>query len=336
MQKKVTIEEIAQRANVSIATVSRIINNKGSVKEDTRQNILNIMNEMNFSPKTHSILADSKSKCILLCVPDFHNPFIGSVINGIQTCARTNGYTILVMQDNPIIGINYEELLKNISIAGIIVFCSIPNAKSLEDLSLRCPIVVCSERAENHSISHVVIDDKQSAYTAVNYLISTGCEKIALFNCSKNYKYARYREEGYLEAMNDANLKIDPEMMINISSVDYKLAYSNAVLLLSNEKKPDAIFACSDVFAVAIISAANKLGIKIPQELSVIGFDNTYLSTMSEPTLTTIAQPSYQLGFQSCEILLDKILNDNSTLKQITLETELIVRKSTKLNLHQK
>ena len=198
IENKITIDEIAKRANVSIATVSRIINNKDNVKSETKQRVVAIMEELNFSPKTPASLSDVNSKIILMCVPDFENPFNGPVIEGIQKAARAEGYNVLLMQDlnHYASSNNYEEILKNNSIAGIIIFCSIPNSKFLEDLTFRCPVVMCSEYAENYNVSYVSIDDVKASTRAVNYLISTGCKKIGLINCNMNFKYARHREKG--------------------------------------------------------------------------------------------------------------------------------------------
>ena len=333
MQTKITIEEIAKQANVSIATVSRIINNKDNVSPTTKQKVLAIMNELNFSPKPTHPFADSNSNTILMCVPDFDNPFNGAVIEGIQKAARSSGYNVLLIQDlNHYEGpSNYNDILKNNAIAGIIIFCSIPNSKFLEDLSCSYPVVMCSEHTDSKDLSYVCINDATAATQAVNYLISTGCKKIGLINCNMSFKYARHREKGYLQALQAANLPFNPAWSAHISSIDYNLAYSNALHILSQEDRPDAIFACSDVFAVATINAAKKLGLRVPEDVSVVGFDNVYLSTMSDPPLTTIEQPCYQLGLQACELLLEKIKNPQAPIKQIILNTELIVRGSTKL-----
>ena len=291
------------------------------------------MEELNFSPKTPASLSDVNSKIILMCVPDFENPFNGPVIEGIQKAARAEGYNVLLMQDlnHYASSNNYEEILKNNSIAGIIIFCSIPNSKFLEDLTFRCPVVMCSEYAENYNVSYVSIDDVKASTQAVNYLISTGCKKIGLINCNMNFKYARHREKGYQLALTEANLPINPSWVLHMSTINYSLAYSNILHILSQPDHPDAFFACSDVYAFAVVNAAKKIGLRVPEDISVVGFDNVYLSTMSDPAITTIEQPSYQLGLQACELLFEKIQYPQAPNKQIIFGTELIVRGSTNL-----
>ncbi len=332
---KVTIEEIAKKAKVSIATVSRVINAKEPVKEETKKRVLKVLDEYNYQIKPRNSLINSKKyKAILVCVPDFENPFNSPVIEGIHKAARAAGFNVFFIQDlNHHSGfIDYEEILKENAVAGIIIFCSIPNSKFLENLTYRYPVVMCSEYAENYNVSYVSIDDTKASSQAVDYLIATGCKKIGLFNCNATFRFSAHREKGYLQSLEKANLPVNPDWKVYLSSISYSLAYANALHILSQAERPDAIFACSDVFAIAIINAAKKLKLRVPEDLSVIGFDNIYLSTMSEPAITTIAQPSFQLGFQACELLLEKIRTTDAPIKQILLNTELIVRESTKLS----
>lgn len=152
-------------------------------------------------------------------------------------------------------------------------------------------------------------------------------------NCNINFKYAQHREKGYYRALRQAGLTANPDWIVHISTISYQLAYSNALHILNLPDRPDAVFACSDVFALAVVNAAGKLGLKVPDDLSVIGFDNVYLSAMCDPAITTIEQPSFQLGLQACELLLEKIKFPNTPFRQIILDTELIVRESTRLPL---
>ncbi len=331
MYFKSTINDVAAKANVSTATVSRVINNPQSVAKDTRDNVLKAIEELNFISK-QSVKATKSNNTILVCCPDFENPFNGPVIEGMQKVAKAEGYNIFFIQDlshrdgAP----DYKEIVKNNGISGIIIFSCIPNAAYIEDLSLFCPVVTCSEFAGNTNVSAVSIDDTLAAEKAVNYLIATGCKKIGFFNYNSQFKFAQHREKGYLQALEKHNLKYNPKFSVSISSINYSEAYSTAIDVLSKEDRPDAIFACSDTYAIAIINAAKKLNIIVPNELSVIGFDNIYLSTISDPPITTIEQPMSELGRKAFELLLERIRNPKSVTRHIILDTELIVRKSTK------
>lgn len=329
----ITIEEIARRADVSIATVSRIINHKDTVKPDTRQRVLDVMEELNFQPKSPSSINDSTSKVILMCVPDFSNPFNSPVIDGVQKAAHEYEYDVLLLQSKDFYtdSSDYLNIIKNNSLAGILILSSAPNNQLLKELCFRCPVVMCSEYAEDYGVSYVSIDDFEAARKAVNYLISTGCKKIGMINSNKKFKYARHREKGYLAALEEAGLEQNPDWISHISSINYNLALSNAKHILSLKNRPDALFSSSDVFAAAAVRAAKELNLRIPEDVSIIGFDNIELSVICDPKITTVEQPSYEIGFQACELLIEKIKNPGIADKQIILNTELIVRESTKM-----
>lgn len=332
-RKKVTISEIARHANVSIATVSRIINGKDKVKAETRQKVLSVMNELNFIPPLTTTLSDGSSKVILVCIPGFENPFNSPVIDGVQKAAYERGYEVLILQSRDYYtdSIDYQNILKQNSIAGIIIVASVPNSDLLDELSFRCPVVMCSEYVEKYGISYVSIDDVAAAKNAVKYLISTGRKKIGFINSNLNFKYSRHRLKGYLQALQEADLEINPDWTVNIASINYQMALANATHILSLPNHPDAFFTCSDVFAVSAVNAAKKLGLNVPRDVSVVGFDDIETAIMSDPPLTTVAQPCFQLGFQACELLIAKIINPQTADKQIILNTNLIVRESTTL-----
>ena len=326
--QKTTLQQIADAANVSIATVSRVLNNKDKVNPRTRDRILRTMEELNFQPRSSSMVSDTTSRIILLCVPEFNNPFNAPVIEGIQSSARTHGYDVLILQSRDYYTdtSDYTNILRSAPIAGIIILASVPNAELLSNLLPRFPVVMCSEHVEGNCTPFVSIDNRAAARKAVNYLISIGCRRIGLVNSNLSFHYAREREQGYLEALEASNLTVNPSWIAHISTVDYSLAISNALYILGQPNRPDAIFAVSDLYAISVIKAASKLGIRVPEDLSVIGFDNIDLATMATPAITTIDQPAFQIGFQSCELLMEKIENPAIEEKHILLETELVVR----------
>jgi LacI family repressor for deo operon, udp, cdd, tsx, nupC, and nupG len=334
-RKNVTIEEIAKAANVSTATISRIINNKGNVTKETRNHVIDVMNQMEYKPHNLHPLSDPESRIILVCVPDFRNPFYNQVIDGIQKAAHEEKYNVLLLQSSDYYSRieDFAEVFKEQSIAGIIILSSVPESDSelLNDLSLRCPVVMCSEYAENYGVSFVSINDVSSSEKAVSYLISTGCRKIGLLNSLTKFKYARHREKGYRQALTQCGLDCNENWIAHISSISYDVAYSTAMHILQLPNRPDALFCCSDVYGIATVNAAKVLGLRVPEDLSVIGFDNVDIARMSHPALTTIAQPMLQMGYQSCSLLIEKIQSPDTPDRQIILNTELIIRNSTKL-----
>ncbi|MDR1948556.1 MAG: LacI family DNA-binding transcriptional regulator [Spirochaetaceae bacterium] len=326
---KVTVKRIAELTGVSTATVSRVLNHKTTVNEDTRRKILEVMEELNANASAPS--SNPASRTILLFVPDFTNPFNALVIEGIQQSACNNHYRVFILQskEKQLSFEDYDEAVKNHSFAGIILLSSATNQKLLELLTVSCPIVMCSEYCDVNGISFVSTDDVSAARKATEYLISCGCRKIALINFSLQFRFSRYREQGYVEALHRGGLKKNEDWIVRLSSISYSLAYSYTLSLLAQPSPPDAIFAVSDVFAVAAIHAIQKKGLRVPDDISVIGFDNIELSAMTNPPLTTIEQPGIQMGHQACELLIERIHNPRTAKKRIIMDTELIVREST-------
>ena len=221
-------------------------------------------------------------------------------------------------------------MIKKEGFSGVLWLSSTPPAELLSVISHHCPIVMCCEYPEDYPCSYVTIDDVSAAFKAVNYLISTGCRKIGFVNCSLKYKYARHRRDGYLRALNNAGLEYNPDWYVSIPTIDYTLAYSAVLQTLNAGPVPDAFFTCSDVYAAATINAAQQLGIRVPADLSVIGFDNIETSRMTLPAITTIAQPGFQIGQQAGSLLVEKILNPELADRHMLLSTELVIRDSTR------
>jgi len=329
-EPKITIQMIADMAGVSIATVSRVMNHNSNVKEDTRQKILTVLEENNLNPSS-VLQTDKSSRAILICATEISNPSTPRSISGIQQAAFLNNYRVFTLQakETYLTFEDYSDVLQNHSFAGIILVATVSEPEMLETLTRSCPVVMCTEYCDIQGISFVSIDDISAARKAVEHLVSCGCEKIALMNSVLRHQYARYREQGYIETLQKFGLKRNDDWITHISQIDFNLAFSYASSLLSQPNRPDAIFAVSDVYAIGAIHAAKKIGLRVPEDISIIGFDNIPVSTVIDPPLTTIDQPVSQIGYQSCELLIEKINNPLVPPKKIFLDTQLIIREST-------
>lgn len=324
ISEKVTIQQIANKANVSTATASRVLNNPSSVKEETRNRVLQAMKDLNCQLKRGS------DKLLLASFTDFVNPFYSHCINGMQEAAKRRGYQLfLQLIDNYTNPAAYDFLLNSRFYHGIIFCHSIPDEDIMANIRMKYPIVMCSQYNTNSDVPFVAVDDYASALQATNYLISTGRTKIAFINSSLSHSYAALREKGFRDAMAAANLPVREEWIAHLSSIDSDLAFSVSSSLLSAAQPPDAIFCVSDVFACAALKAANALGRSVPKDIAIMGFDNITLTTMMNPTVSTVSQPTFQLGYQSCNLLIDMIEGIPIINKQIILGTEIIVRGST-------
>lgn len=338
MKRKPTIQDVADASKVSTATVSRVINNKDKVSEDTRTKVLSAIKKLGFEVRQNDRLSSQKSKTILVCVTELKNPFFVPIIDGIQNLAHKHGYNILVLQTKQFYTDyqDYETVLKSQYFAGMLLLTSVTNFE-LQDitkkLKYRVPIVCCSEYVEGENVSYVCIDDEKAMHTSTSYALSLGRKKVAVINSNLKHNYAIRRDQGFRRAMKENKLEVNEEWMIYLSSVTYNLAYSSAMFLLSLDEKPDVIVCASDVYALGAINACRKMNLRVPEDVAVIGFDNIDLSVMSTPTITTMSQPSYQLGYQACELLIEEIQNPGMSNKRLVLESELIVRESTPMNI---
>lgn len=332
--KDISIEEIAKIAGVSTATVSRVINNKNNVSPKTREKVMQTITDENYELNDRQkkvYLNPEESKTIVVLVPDFSNPFNGTVIDGVKKAAKNCDYLITVVlakEENTNLEY-YEHILRDINFAGIIALSAFPSLEVALQVNAKWPLVLCSEHWGNPKISHVGIDDVKAAHQATNFLITTGRRNIALVNSTLNRKYARDREIGFRLAHQDAGLDVTDDTIVHLSSISYSMALSHLIFLFENKPEIDAVFAAADIFAAAAIEAAKRVGRKIPEDIAVIGFDNIDLTTMVSPTITTMAQPSFEIGYHSCDILIESIEKPHFKPKNITLFTDFIIREST-------
>ncbi len=330
ISKKVTIQQIADEANVSIATVSRILNRSSNVNPETRRRVMDAMKALEFQSKTLDSPL-SRNNSILVCLPEIQNPFMTSVIDGMQDIAYQHDYHIFCFQSKNYYNTiqDYEHFLKNNHFSGIILVHNIASPELLEDLSIRYPVVMCSEHCSDDSISFVGINDYDAGVTAVRHLVKTGRKRIGLINSQLQNNYAKHRERGYRAVLAEAGLEINENWIVHLPEISCDTAIPYIMGMLSAKERPDALFCVSDVFAAAAINAANALKLRVPDDLAVVGFDNTVFSTMMIPSLTTVSQPSYRIGQQACELLLERIENPSAPTRKVILSTELIVRDST-------
>lgn len=332
ISKDVTISEIAARADVSIATVSRVINQIGNTKAETKQRVFQAMSELGLNPNTYCGAKDTAgSQSILVCLPDFRNPFNADVIEGIQNAAITHGYRTFFYEasDLRFSLYEYEKIINQNNFCGLLLVHNVLDTDQLNKIKLKYPVVMCSEHCNLPDISFVSIDDVYSSQIAVNYLLSIGRTRIALINSQLTNAYARYREKGFLDALGKAGMQANNNWILHITEFDFDIAVSVITSLLKQTERPDALYCVSDVYGAAAIKAIQNFGLRVPEDIAVVGFDNIDLSKMVVPSLTTINQPKKQLGHQACEMLINLIENPSTPTQHILLDTELIVRSST-------
>jgi len=332
-KEKIRIADIAAAAGVSNATVSRVLNGQNIVNPRTYEKVISAMNVLGYHHNISINTLSNKSTLndlIVLTLPSINNPFYNSVVRGVQSAAQRYGYyTLLYSTELDEENLNrFLSLIRDNNVAGVITLNNL-TAAALNKIAAVTTVVQCCEFCEDTDSSYVSIDDYQATKTALQHFLDRGRRRIAFVNGPMRFKYARHRQRGYMDFMRENELEFRDDWIVQLSDINFDIALASITQLLSKEDRPDAVFAVSDIFASAAIKVARKLGLQVPQDLMVIGFDNVDISLMSEPPITTVNQPKMQMGYMACEVLFERIHAPDAPSKQILLDTELIVRDST-------
>jgi len=326
-----TIQDVARAAGVSVATVSRVLNNSSSVSKNTRDSVMQAIKHLNYQPNLLGRnLRRTETRMVLVLLPNISNPFYSMIVKGIEDVAHKNGYNIMLCNTDGESNREkvYLDLLKNRLSDGVVFMAPELEREELSEIGRRSPVVQCCEYKEGARVSHVSIDNFSAAYLAVRHLVDQGHRRIGMISCENRFLSTIQREKGYRKALEDAGIGYSQEMIKN-GDYSFKSGLRAAKQFLAMEEKPTAVFAISDVMAIGAMRAMKEAGLKVPDDIAVIGFDNISFASMCDPLLTTISQPKYDLGCVAMELLLKQIRGEMKEPQDIFLEHELIIREST-------
>jgi DNA-binding LacI/PurR family transcriptional regulator len=312
-----------------VATVSRVLNNSDTVKAKNRDRVLQAIKEANYQPNLLARqLRTSRSFMILVMVSNIANPFCAEVVKGIEEQAEKNGYRIVLCNSGSDIERSRSglSLLTGKMVDGIITMDAFTRLTELAALIGDAPWVQCAEYADAGAVSCVGINDVDASQHVVSRLADGGRQRIALINHDLSYKYARLRERGYKSVLHLRDLSYQAiEYASDLSAAAGMAAMTR---LLAAEPRPDAVFAVSDTLAAGALRAIEKAGLRIPQDIAVVGFDGTELSEMVSPPLSTIKQPSRDIGRKAVDLLLNKIDNPDAPTERVMMNWRFISRAS--------
>ncbi|RSL33643.1 LacI family transcriptional regulator [Salibacterium salarium] len=323
-----TIKDVSKLAGVSVATVSRVLNENGYVKEETKQKVKQSIETLEYKPNAVArSLYNKKSYTIGLIVPDIMNPFFPELARSIEDEMNVHGYTVILCNSDADAKKeeHYLDILKQKYVDGVIFVSHTLKQESIKEWGL--PLVAL-DRPIGEDIPSVSVDNRKAARTAVEYLINKGCQSIAHICGPSFIPNANERYLGYLDAMQNTNQKNYEELIIN-GYYQWKEAEKSTYTLLKNNDSIDGIFAGNDIMALGVMKAAEAAGRKIPKDLQIIGFDGVQISEMLNPELTTMAQPIYEMGTKACEMLLERIEGNQVLETMSCFETRIIERSST-------
>lgn len=335
MHHYITIKDIAKKLGISVATVSRALRDTYDVSKETRERVLNAAAELKYKPNYNAIgLAKRSTHNIGIILPFITNYYFSTVMTGIQEVAYSRNYNIILFltNDSPERELAIIENLSIATLDGLLV-CIASDSDSCEHfqqvINEGIPVVFFDRVPTHIKTSKVMQDDFNGAFDAVEHLIKNGYRKIAHIAGPKGLLFTERRLEGYLAALKKHDIPADKNYIL-YSGFSQESGESDTYKLLKCPKKPDAIFAANDRKAIGAMIALKKKKIEIGKKIGVIGFTNDPVSSLVSPTLTTISEPAFEIGKESCELLLKHIKKKNFIPEEKILSGKLITRESTK------
>jgi DNA-binding LacI/PurR family transcriptional regulator len=328
-----TIIDIAKRVGLSASTVSRALNDHPDIKEETKNLVRRTAQELHYTPNPMAqSLKNRRTMTIGVIAPEIKHDFFSSAISGIEEVAHQHGYTIIVCQSNESVEreIANVDVLIHYRVAGVIVSIS-QETKCGEHfqelLRKKIPLVFFDRVCDDVQASKVVIDDERSAFDAVTYLLRKGYTKIAHFAGPQDLRICSKRMQGYADALQQHGIPMAEEF-VRHGGLDEQDGYRSMDALIRDGGMPEAIFAVNDPVAIGAYQRIKEAGLRIPDDIAILGFSNSTIASLVDPPLTSIEQPSFDMGSRSAEILLDTIDGRMIVPRTLVLETKLVVRKS--------
>ena len=338
----VTLKQIAEKLGLSVTTVSKALKEYPDVSKKTRKLVRETASMLNYKPNSFAVnLRTRESKTIGLIIPEIVHHFFSNIIKGIISQAEKKGYLVITLQSNE----SYElekkqiDLLLSKRVDGILI--SLANETGdykhlTEIIENDTPLVMFDKIAKIIRCSKVLIDDRKAAYKATEHLIKIGCKRIAHFRGPLLPQNSIDRFLGYKQALLDYNIPYDASLVYINDCVDmsFEEGKINARQLIKDHKDVDGIFINTDLVAIGAMTEIIKNGIKVPEDISIVGFSNWFMSSVISPSLTTINQPGFEMGKKAFKLLYKEIKdikkNKAITYKDVVLDTDLIIRNSTK------
>ncbi|MEJ5257372.1 MAG: LacI family DNA-binding transcriptional regulator [Fervidobacterium sp.] len=328
-----TIKDVAKRAGVSISTVSYVLNNTGKISEETRQKVLRAIEELNYVPnKFAKHLKKQQYDLVALVVHEIKGPFYDALVRGIQDVLHSFGYNLLIYCTLENRRQDVDKFLRTGIVGGLLVMTPAVKNEDIVKWSKEISIVTLDRALKEKNVKSVRVDNEKGAYEVVKYLYSSGHRRIGFIKGAKDSLDAKERYKGFVRAMNELKLEIRDSDVLEGDFTE-ESGYSAMLEYLSSRKRkdlPTAFFCSNDEMAIGAMQALKENGLKIPDEVSIVGFDDIELASYVIPSLTTVRRPMYQLGSFAAHMLLSVIQNKEADISNVVLDVSLVIRDSTK------
>ncbi|WP_310560868.1 LacI family DNA-binding transcriptional regulator [Flavobacterium sp.] len=339
MKAKATLKQIAKELNVSVSTVSKALNDSPEISEQTKTRIKEYAKLKNYKPNVIGLnLKNRKTRTIGVIIPNILDSFFAKVFSGIEKIADQNGYNVIMCISNESLKkeANTLNMLSNGTIDGFILSIS-EEAQKLQEynhfkeiINEGTPIVMFDRISDEVICDKVIVDDFDSALNATQHLINTGCKNIALFSSVDNLSVGKLRTEGYLQALKNNNIPVNPNLIIRTDSED---DLKNKIEVVFDNNTIDGIFALVENDSVLALRTGKRKGFKIPEELSIIGFaDGILASRRLSPSLSTMSQYGVEIGEEAARIMINRLesKDENLPYETVVIKTQLRERESTR------
>lgn len=337
MKAHITIKDLAKELGISPSTVSRALKDHPDISPETKKVVKALADKLNYRP---NLLAQglriSKTNTIGVIIPEFIHFFFSTIVSGIEDIAYSKGYNVILCQSAE----TYERevtdtrALWNSRVDGMLVSISKETTSYnhfQELLDEGLPMVFFDRVTKNLEASQVIVDDYMGAYNAVEHLISKGCKKIVHLAGPRNLEISKNRLNGYKDCLKKYNIKFSEDLVVRCPEGTYEESKRFTNILLNNVKDIDGVFGCNDMAALGAILAVKEKGIKIPEQIKIIGFSDWQLSNLIEPRLSTVSQAGFEMGQAAATILIDEIETDDDKITHVkkVISTKLIERDTT-------
>ena len=326
-----TMLDVAKRANVSIATVSRVLNGQAKVAPELAARVMAAVEALNYEPNfSAQNLRRNESRTLVILTPNITNPYYANVISGIAQGAQEKGYSYFLFNTEGKREMDEQilERLKKHQADGAIVLAAELGSDWIYDYAKEYPVVQCSEFDPRFPVPHVCVDNYRATMDVMEYLLSLGHTRIGTIGNENRVQSTAQRLQAYKDALTNAGLPVTDDY-IRFASVGYtfKMGFKAARSLLAQEQRPTALFCISDVLALGAIAGAREMGFRVPEDVTVVGFDDVEYTTMFHPYVTTVVQPCYQIGYTAVELLL-RLIQRQQVPAEVILPHKLMVRES--------
>ena len=329
----VTIREVAQRAGVSISTVSRVVNNSAPVNQPIRDRVLQAIEALGYTPdKSAQALKKQKTGIIGVIIPDISNPFFSLMVRGVERAARSYDYSVIICDTNNELELENDaiDILVHERAEGVVLTSNEQRNDKINRLLRRnIPVVAADRRLESAHVSSVFIDGMRDSQLLTRYMLELGYQNITFLAGPDYVTTAQDRLQGFMQTMKAHHLPA-PNVQPQLSDYTYESGYQTTKDLLMNGPLPEAIIAANDLMAIGALRALEQQQLKVPQDIGLAGFDHIPLSDWIKPRLTTVDIPAYDIGWQAMELLIDVVLRREPPQQKMIHSSKLIKAESTR------